>query len=219
VALAGAGARVLAIEYDKGLVAALREVTAALPGVEVLHADAMKADWTELLGEDPWRMVSNLPYNIATPLLLDLLSAGLPIGGYLVMVQREVGERLAARPGDDQYGAVSVRVAWRAGAEIVRRVPAEVFWPRPRVESVLVRLTPLGQPPSEVDPAVLFRLIEEGFAQRRKTMANALRRLGMSADGAASALRECGIGERARAEELSLEDFVELAESGVVPDA
>lgn len=218
VAFPAAGAaRVLAVEYDRGLVHALRETVASLPGVEVVHADAMKTDWPRLLEDGRWKLVSNLPYNIATPLLLDMLGARLPIDGYLVMVQREAGERLAARPGDDQYGAVSIRVAWRARAEIVRRVPAEVFWPRPRVESVLVRVTPLGQPPSDVDPGSLFRLIDEGFAQRRKTMANALRRLGLSSEEAASGLRECGIGERARAEELGLEDFIRLAEAGVVP--
>lgn len=212
VALAAAGHPVLAIEFDRGLIAALREVTEPWPGVQVLHADAMKVDWPSLLSGRRWRMVSNLPYNVATPLLLDLLDGGLPIDGYLAMVQREVGERLVAGPGDPGYGAVSLRVAWRARAEVARRVPASVFWPRPRVESVLVRLDPRSEPPVDADRDAVFRLVDEGFAQRRKTMANALRRLGLDAGEAAEALSIADIDGTVRAEELSLSDFTRLSE-------
>lgn len=210
VPMAQAGASVLAVEFDRGLVAALREVTDGL-SVEVLDADAMKVDWPAALGEERWKMVSNLPYNIATPLLLDMLEADLPIDSYLVTIQREVGERLAARAGEDAYGAVSLKVEWFAKAEVVRRVPPTVFWPPPKVESVMVRLTPHARPPVDADQEILFRLVTEGFAQRRKTMANALRRLGASSDEAHRALGACGLRADVRAEDLTLRDLAALS--------
>lgn len=208
-----------ALEFDRGLIPALSEAVAGLPGVTVRADDAMKMDWSSLLGAKRWKMVSNLPYNIATPLLLDMLAASLPVDLYLVMVQREVGERLAAGPGAEGYGAVSVKVAYFAEAEVLRRVPATVFWPRPKVESVLVRLVPRKQAPVEVDRAALFRLVEEGFAQRRKIMANALRRLGLAAGAAAAALDACRLPAKVRAEELSLQDFARLAREVAAADA
>ena len=160
-------------------------------------------------------MVSNLPYNIAVPLVVEMLEGVPAVESFLVMVQREVGERLAAGPGEDAYGAVSVRVAYRAEAALVRRVPPSVFWPRPKVESVLVRLDRRAHPPVDVDAERLFRVVDAGFAERRKTLRNALRRLGLSAEAAASALARCGLEPDARAETLSLEGFARLA--GVVP--
>jgi len=127
-----------------------------------------------------------------------------------VMVQREVGERLVAEPGSRAYGAVSVRVAYRAGARIVRRVPADVFWPRPNVDSVLVRMEP-GPPSVGVDPMALFAVVDEGFAERRKTMANALRRLGLSPDRANEVLLDAGLEPATRAERLSLDAFARVA--------
>jgi len=215
VALAATGASVLAVEFDRGLVPALSEVVAGLPNVSVLGADAMTVAWPDVLAGGRWKMVSNLPYNIATPLVLDMLQVGLPVDLYLVMVQREVGERLAAGPGDEGYGAVSAKIAYLSEASVVRRVPATVFWPRPKVESVLVRLVPRSEPPVDADAEVLFRVVEEGFAQRRKTMANALRRMGLSAAEAAEALERCGLEPSVRAEDLPLEAFARL--SGEVP--
>jgi 16S rRNA (adenine1518-N6/adenine1519-N6)-dimethyltransferase len=156
-------------------------------------------------------MVSNLPYGVSVPLLLDLLERAPAIRDYLVMLQREVGERLVAGPGQEAYGAASVRVAYRAEAEIVRRVPASVFWPRPRVSSVLVRLVPRPAP-VEVDEGALFRVVEEGFAERRKTMGNALRRMGLDRSSAARLLEEAGVDPLARAEELGLERFAAIAD-------
>ncbi len=211
LALAATGASVLAIEFDRRLVAALREVVDGIPAVEVLQADAMKLDWGAVLGESSWTMTSNLPYNIAVPVTLDMLESAPGVDRFVVMVQREVGERLAAGPGDEAYGAVSVRVAYRALARIVRRIPATVFWPAPKVESVLVRLDRLEEPPVDADPEKLFRVVEAGFAQRRKTMRNALRRLGLGAPEADEVLTGCGIDPRARAESLGLSEFARIA--------
>jgi 16S rRNA (adenine1518-N6/adenine1519-N6)-dimethyltransferase len=209
LALAEAGCRVTALEVDARVAAALGEVVSGYPNVEVRVEDAMRTDWASLLGQGPWAMVSNLPYNVSVPLLLDLLQSVPAIDRYLVMVQREVGERLVAEPGSNAYGAVSVRVAYRARAHIVRRVPAEVFWPRPNVDSVLVRIDP-GPPAVDVDPADLFAVVDEGFAERRKTMANALRRLGLPTARAAGVLRIAELEPKTRAERLSLEAFARV---------
>jgi 16S rRNA (adenine1518-N6/adenine1519-N6)-dimethyltransferase len=212
LALASAGCAVLAIEFDRQIVPALREVVAGLSNVRVEEADAMRADWEALLPGEPWAMVSNLPYNISVPLVVELLERAPRIHRYLVMVQREVGERFVAGPGDEAYGTVSVRVAYRARAELVRRVPAEVFWPRPNVDSVLVRLVP--RPPTvAVDPRALFRVVEEGFAERRKTMANAVRRLGFAPRDAARILEASDLRPRVRAEEIGLDGFARVASS------
>jgi 16S rRNA (adenine1518-N6/adenine1519-N6)-dimethyltransferase len=210
VALAGAGGRVLAIEFDRALTPALREVAGSLDGVEILETDAMAADWRTLLRGGEWTLVANLPYNISTPLVLRLLEDVPRIERYLVMVQREAGERLAAEAGEDAYGAVSVKVAYWAEAEVLRRVPPTVFWPKPKVESVLVRLTPRPAPVA-VNRGALFRVVEAGFAERRKTMRNALRRLGLSPSEAAEALEACGLSTQVRAEEIDLEGFARLA--------
>jgi 16S rRNA (adenine1518-N6/adenine1519-N6)-dimethyltransferase len=214
LALAETGARVLAVEVDRRLVDILRGSVAGGPGpgpVDVVLADAMTADWNTLLGPTAgsWTLVANLPYNIATPLVLDLLRDVPAIGRMLVMVQREVGERLAASVGDPAYGAVSVKVAYRATAKVVGRVPASVFVPRPEVESVLVALHRREKP--AVDPAVvsekeLFRLVEAGFGQRRKMLRRSL-------DGlvAPSAFECARVAPTARAEELDVDAWGRLA--------
>jgi 16S rRNA (adenine1518-N6/adenine1519-N6)-dimethyltransferase len=130
----------------------------------------------------------------------------------VIMVQREVGGRLIASPGQEAFGAVSLRVAYRAEAKLLRRVRPSVFWPEPKVESVLVRLV-RRPPPVPVPEASLFRLVDAGFAQRRKTMANALVRLGYERSVASGALEEAELELRVRAEELRLEDFAKLVEA------
>jgi 16S rRNA (adenine1518-N6/adenine1519-N6)-dimethyltransferase len=211
VALAGAGAEVLAVEADTRLIQALEEAVQGLE-VRVVHGDALEADWQELLGDGPWRMASNLPYNVAVAVLIRLLEEAPAVDPFLVMIQREVGERLAAGPGTPAFGAVSLKVAYRADVKIVRRVGPSVFWPEPNVESVVLRLERRPPPVSTPVPE-LFRLIDEGFAQRRKMMASALVRLGMDRGAARAALTRARLDERVRAEELGLEDFARIAEA------
>jgi 16S rRNA (adenine1518-N6/adenine1519-N6)-dimethyltransferase len=213
VALAETGASVTAIEVDRGLVRVLREV-AGPEGVAVVEADAMVVDWGALLGAGPWTLVANLPYNVATPLIADLLDTVPVITRMLVMVQREVGERLAAHPGDDGYGAVSVKVAYWATAAVVGRVPASVFLPRPEVESVLVdiRRRPAPAPADEAGRDRLFALVRAGFGQRRKMLRRSLAGL-VGADAFVAA----GVRPEARAEELGLEDWARLARCSPPP--
>jgi 16S rRNA (adenine1518-N6/adenine1519-N6)-dimethyltransferase len=159
-----------------------------------------------------WKMVSNLPYNVAVPVIAHVLRFVPLVSELTVMVQREVGERLSAGPGQEQYGAVTVRVAYHSDARIVRRVPPTVFWPEPNVESVVVRL--IRRPPPVATPQEpLFRVVDEGFAQRRKTMRNALVRLGLDRGAAERALSRCGLDSRVRAEQLGLDRFACLAEA------
>ena len=207
LALAETGASVTAIEVDSRLVPALRSVVEPV-GVTVVEGDALRLDWSSLLGSGPWVLVANLPYNVATPLVADLLDGVLAISRMLVMVQREVGERLAARPGHDAYGAVSVKVAYWATAKVVGRVPATVFHPVPNVESALVRIDRRPAPAvgPEVDPEWLFRLVRAGFGQRRKML-----RRSLAALVPAEAFAAAGIRPEARAEELAVEDWGRLA--------
>jgi 16S rRNA (adenine1518-N6/adenine1519-N6)-dimethyltransferase len=212
VALAAAGAHVLAVELDRRILPALQEVTTDLAAVRVLHADAMQLDWSGELADGSWTLCANLPYNIAVPLVLDTLADVSPIERWVVMVQREVGERLVAAPGDEQFGAASLRVAYRASASLVRRVPATVFWPRPNVDSVVVRLDRLPVPPVDVDERSLWRVVDGAFAERRKTMRNALRRLGLEGEEADHVLTAAGVAPNARPEELDLTAFAAIAD-------
>ena len=217
-ALAGAGADVRAIEFDRKLMPALQEVAGQIEGVTLVHADASEIDWAQELGDSSkehpsaWIMCSNLPYNIAVPLVLTMLEDAPAVARFVVMVQREVGDRLAAAPGEEAYGAVSVRVAYQARARVVRRVPPTVFWPRPRVASVVVRIDRLDAPAVDVDPERLWRVVDAGFAERRKTLRNALRRLGLSLQEAREILANSGVAPNVRAEELGLETFAAIAE-------
>ena len=207
LALAQTGASVLAIEIDRGLVPVLREVVESA-GVDVVQADALQVDWQGLLGDGPWTLVANLPYNVATPLIANLLDQVPAITRMLVMVQREVGERLAARPGSEAYGAVSVKVTYWATASVVGRVPPSVFMPVPKVESVLVDIRRRPRPAvgPDVEPGWLFALVAAGFGQRRKMLRRSL-------DGlvAPEAFAAAGVRSEARAEELAVEDWGRLA--------
>jgi 16S rRNA (adenine1518-N6/adenine1519-N6)-dimethyltransferase len=212
LALAEAGAEVVAVEVDARLAPALAEVLADRPAVRVEVVDALRANWAELLGHPgPWTMVANLPYNVAVPVVMRVLEHQPNVTRFLVMVQREVGERLSASPGDPQYGAVSARVAYRAEAKVARRIPRSVFWPQPNVESVLVSMD-RRPPPVDVDEATLWEVVSASFAQRRKTMRGALIRLGMDSATAEEALAGCGIDARIRPERLGLSEFACLAE-------
>ena len=213
IALAEAGAEVVAVELDRALVPPLTEVVGGFEKVRVTVQDAMTADWGTSLGGDgpPWIVVANLPYNVAVPVILRLLETEPRVERMLVMVQREVGERLAAGPGHGAYGAVSLRVAYRATARVVRRVSPTVFWPKPAVESVLVSIV-RRPPPVEVEEAALWKVVRRSFEQRRKTMRAALMRLGLDRGEAEKVLGSCGVEARARPEELGLAEFACLAE-------
>lgn len=208
LALAETGAFVTAVEADRHLIPALSSVVEGLDRVNVLQGDAMQLDWARVLCDSPrWSMVSNLPYNIATPLIADLLDGVPSIERMLVMVQREVGERLSAPPGSGSYGAVSVKVAYWATASVCGRVPASVFHPRPNVESVLVSIIRRPAPAvADVSADEIFGLVRAGFAGRRKMLRRAL--AGLVPPGA---FEVAGVPPESRAEELDVFAWGRLA--------
>lgn len=208
LALVEAGAVVTAVEVDHHLVPVLRQVVG--DAATVVEADALRVDWPDLLAAHPsWSLVANLPYNVATPLVLRVLEQAPSVRTLLVMVQREVGERMAASVGDPAYGAVSVRLAYWARTSVVGRVPPSVFLPRPRVESVLVRLERRPEPAVPVTDVAYPRLVEvvrAGFGQRRKTLRRSLEGV---VDPAAFAA--AGIDDGERAERLDVTAWGRLA--------
>ena len=209
LALADTGAAVTAVEIDAGVVPVLGGVVADRSNVTVVQGDAMNADWATLLhGSERWTLVANLPYNVATPLVCDLLDEVPAIDSMLVMVQREVAERLAAPPGNKQYGAVSVKVAYWATARVVGHVPASVFVPRPNVESALVRID-RRQPPT-VDRDAMFALVRTAFGQRRKMLRRSLAGVVEPAVFEAAA-----VSPEDRPEQLAIDDWVRLANAAV----
>jgi 16S rRNA (adenine1518-N6/adenine1519-N6)-dimethyltransferase len=214
LALAESGARVVAIERDRWIVPVLRRVLADKApeaAVTVIEADAMKLDWAALLGPPQgWVLVANLPYNVATPLVADLLDQVPAVERMMVMVQQEVAERLVAGPGEPAYGAVSVKIAYWAEATLVGTVPSTVFVPRPRVGSALVSLRRRPAPAvdrSVVTPEDLFRVVRAGFAQRRKMLRRALAGLQVGPGAFVAA----GVDGEERAEQLSVTDWGRLA--------
>jgi 16S rRNA (adenine1518-N6/adenine1519-N6)-dimethyltransferase len=206
--LAEVAHRVVAVEIDAGLVAALAEVLAGRDDVEVVHADALKVDLGTLVDGGPARLVANLPYNVATHLVVRALESP-AVEDLFVMVQREVGERWSAGPGDPLYAGVSAKLALLADAQVVMAIPRTVFHPVPNVDSVMVRLVRRDDAPDATDRARLFGLIEAAFAQRRKTLRNNLRRV-VGADDLVAAADEVGIDLAARAETLSPGDLRRL---------
>jgi 16S rRNA (adenine1518-N6/adenine1519-N6)-dimethyltransferase len=210
IALCDAGATVTAVELDRHVVGALHEVVGDLP-VRVVLADALDVDWREMLGDaGRWAMVANLPYNVATPLVVRCLERAPMVDRFTVMVQREVGERLAAAPGGREYGAVSVKVAYYGSARVVGTVPPTVFVPRPKVDSAIVTLVRHERPPVAVpDVDRLFEIVRAGFATRRKTLRRALAPL--FGDRSAPLLDAAGIDPSARAETLGLAQWAALA--------
>jgi 16S rRNA (adenine1518-N6/adenine1519-N6)-dimethyltransferase len=209
VALADTGVHVLALEVDRSLVAVLEQTVAGRDDIDVVAGDALTFDPATLDG-DRWACVSNLPYNVATPIVVRLLEEAPQVTRLLVMVQREVGERLAAGPGDAAYGAVSVKVAYYAAARVVGVVPPTVFVPQPKIESVLIRLDRHVEPPVRVPSTeTLFRLVRAGFAHRRKMLRGALQPV--LGDRTEAALVAAGIAPTDRAESLGLAAWANLA--------
>ena len=205
LALVETGAAVTAIETDPGLVAVLNQTVG--DRATVVEADAMTVNWPELLGSSPsWSLVANLPYNVATPVILDVLEQAPEVTQMVVMVQKEVAQRLAAPAGSAAYGIPSVVLAYRATARVVGAVSREVFYPRPRVDSALVHVVRLDRPSTDADPKRLFELVRAGFGQRRKMLRRSL------ADRVSEdAFADAGVDPRARPGELDVQDWGRLA--------
>jgi len=211
-ALLSLGARrVIAIERDERALEALNEIAARYEGrLDVIAGDALEVDVREALGPERARVVANLPYNIATALLIGWLTAEPWPPWYdmlVLMFQREVAERIVAKPGSKSYGRLSVLSGWRTEAKILFDVAPSAFVPPPKVTSSIVRLTPLAEP-LPCDAGALQRVTEAAFGQRRKMLRQSLKSLGLDAN---ALLEAAGIEPTARAEEIDVAGFVTLA--------
>lgn len=216
--LAARAHRVLTLELDRELLPVLADVLRDCPNASVVQGDATKADLRALtadaFGKDaPFLVVANLPYYVTTPVLTRLLTEGLPVQRVAVMVQREVGEKMLAAPGEEAYGLLAVLCAYHAEAREAVRVPAACFTPRPKVDSSFMVLRMRKEPPVAVpSQALFFRVARAAFAMRRKTIRNNLQAsLNLSREEADACLAAARISPAARGETLSLEDFARIA--------
>lgn len=212
--LAEAGADVTAVELDKKLPAVLKETLKAYDNVRIVPGDILKVNIPEIMGEAPFKVAANLPYYITTPILMTLLERRLPITHMVTMVQKEVAERMTAKPGSRIYGALSVAVQYYTEPEIVLDVPPRSFIPAPEVMSVVVSCCVRKEPAVAVqDEKLFFRVVKAAFGQRRKTLMNALKGGGFSKEAVRDALEQSGIDPTRRGETLTLEEFGRLADA------
>ncbi|MEU7757810.1 MULTISPECIES: 16S rRNA (adenine(1518)-N(6)/adenine(1519)-N(6))-dimethyltransferase RsmA [Micromonospora] len=222
LALLPVAAHVHAVELDPALAAALPETAARFAGsaaerLTVHPADALRVTAADLAGPAPTALVANLPYNVAVPVVLHLLAELPTLRHGLVMVQKEVADRLVAGPGSKVYGIPSVKLAWYARSRAAGKVPPNVFWPVPNVDSGLVAFTRREPPRPDVPRKAVFAVVDAAFAQRRKTLRAALAGWAGGADRAAAALTAAGVDPSARGESLTVEQFAAIAASA--PDA
>ncbi len=222
--LAERAGRVVCIELDRGLVQVLREtVQKASSNVEVIHGDAGRVDLHKLLEErmapgQKAKVVANLPYYITTPLVMRLLEEELPLTQVVVMVQKEVADRMVSPPGSKTYGALSVAVQYYTEPRVVLRVNRASFMPQPDVDSAVVSMRLRPEPPVDAEAADFFKVVRAAFGQRRKSLVNALTTLGMDKATVQAALEAAGIDPSRRGESLSLEEFAAVARKLFAPD-
>ncbi|WP_339148294.1 MULTISPECIES: 16S rRNA (adenine(1518)-N(6)/adenine(1519)-N(6))-dimethyltransferase RsmA [unclassified Sutcliffiella] len=214
--------KVFAFEIDQRLLPILEDTLSPYDNVTVIHKDILKADVTELIGEElkayeDVRVVANLPYYVTTPIIMKLLQEGLPLTSITVMLQKEVAERMAAKPGSKEYGSLSIAVQYYTKAETVMIVPKTVFVPQPNVDSAVIRLIVRDEPPVSVkDEEFFFEVVRASFGQRRKTILNNL--TSHLPDGKAkkqaieAALANSSIDPKRRGETLSIEEFGALSD-------
>lgn len=217
VELSRRAGRVAAVELDRALLPILAQTLADCPNVEVIPGDVMKLDLAALAAEKfPGMAVkacANLPYNITTPVITRLLEAGC-FRSVTVMIQREVARRICAAPGDADCGAFSLFCQYHAECKLLFEVPPDCFLPAPKVTSAVVSLTPRSAPPVEGEPEAIFAVVKAAFAQRRKTLLNALSSAygsRFSKEQLRQILSDCGLSETVRGERLGLADFAALA--------
>ncbi len=209
-----AGAEVTAVELDKKLPAVLAETLRGYEHLTVVQGDILKTDIAALMGGEPFKVAANLPYYITTPILLALLEQKLPITRIVTMVQKEVAERMTAPPGGKDYGALSVAVQYHTEPEIVLDVPPNCFLPAPEVDSAVIVCVVRKTPAVAVkDEALFFRVVKAAFGQRRKTIANALKTLGVSRERIDGALSAADVATERRGETMSLAEFAAVTDA------
>ncbi|WP_288300826.1 16S rRNA (adenine(1518)-N(6)/adenine(1519)-N(6))-dimethyltransferase RsmA [uncultured Veillonella sp.] len=210
--LAQSGAAVTAVELDRRLLEVLDTTLAQYNNVRIIHGDVLKVNIPEIMNHKPFKVVANLPYYITTPIIMSLLEMKLPIERLVVMVQREVAERMVAQPGTKAYGALSVAVQYYTEPSIVMDVPPRAFMPAPEVTSAVICCRLRGKPPVEVaDEKLFFRVVKAAFAQRRKTFSNTMKTTGLDKETIASVLAKANIDGARRGETFSLQELADVA--------
>lgn len=211
--LAEAGAEVTAVELDKKLPAILAKTLDGYENVRIIPGDILKVNIPELMGGQPFKVAANLPYYITTPILMALLERHLPITHLVTMVQKEVAERMVAKPGSRIYGALSVAVQYYTAPEIVLDVPPRSFIPAPEVDSVVISCRVRENPAVRVkDEKMFFRVVKAAFGQRRKTLQNAMKAAGIEKEAVKLSLEKADIDGTRRGETLSLDEFAAIAD-------
>lgn len=220
--LARAAKKVVAFEIDQRLLPVLEDTLSPYDNVKVVHSDILKADVAQVIaqempGIEDIMVVANLPYYVTTPILLKLLNDRLPIRGFVVMMQKEVADRITAKPGTKEYGSLSIAIQYYVTAEIAMTVPKTVFMPQPNVDSAVIRLIKREKPPVEViNEDFLFEVSRLSFAQRRKTILNNLQAGLLNGkekkELVLMALEKAGIDPSRRGETLTIEEFGKLAD-------
>ncbi len=205
--------RVTSIELDSSLIPILEAELGDREGFNLINKDALKVNFKELISEgEKVKVVANLPYYVTTPIIARLLNENIAFDSLTIMIQKEVAERINAVPGNKDYGALSLLVQYHCDTEIIRRVPPTAFMPRPKVDSIVIKLTKLPEPRVKVvDEKLFFAVIREAFNMRRKTLSNALKGLKLQKEDLEEAFRISGIDPKRRGETLSVEEFAELS--------
>ena len=221
--LARAAKKVVSFEIDQRLLPVLEDTLSPYDNVKIVHSDVLKADVVKVIEEEMPGMedimvVANLPYYVTTPILMKLLNDRLPIRGFVVMMQKEVADRISAKPGTKNYGSLSIAIQYYCTAEVAMIVPKTVFMPQPNVDSAVLRLIRHDTPPvTVIDEDFLFVVTRASFAQRRKTILNnlqaGLRDGKKNKDAILAALESAGVEPTRRGETLSIEEFGRLADA------
>ncbi|SEL65796.1 16S rRNA (adenine1518-N6/adenine1519-N6)-dimethyltransferase [Butyrivibrio sp. ob235] len=216
--IAESAGKVIAVEIDKMLIPILADTLSAYDNVKVINQDILKVDIEKIVREEnsgkPIKVVANLPYYITTPILMRLLESELPIDSITVMVQKEVADRMAEKPGSKDYGALSLAVQYYTEPSMVQVVPPSCFIPQPGVDSAVIHLKCHKNPPVVVtDSKFMFSIIRAAFSQRRKTLSNGVANgnLGLTREQVVAALEKMGLNPSVRGEKLSLSEFAELS--------
>ncbi len=209
--LAESGASVVAVELDKRLLPVLDTTLEGYDNVRIVNGDILQVDIMQTVGVDEFKVCANLPYYITTPIIFALLEKRLPMERLVAMVQKEVAERMAAKPGGKDYGALSVAIQYYTEPEIAFIVPPSSFIPAPSVDSAVIVCKRREKPPVEVcDEALFFRVVKAAFSLRRKMLNNSLKNMGIKGEQVAKWLELAGVDGKRRAETLSLEEFAAL---------
>ena len=206
--------KVVAIELDNDLIPILTQEIGDNPKFTLIHNDALKVNFNEIIGEEKSvKLVANLPYYVTTPIIVKLLKENYDFKSLTIMIQKEVAERMNAEPGNKDYGALSLLVQYYCNTSIIRKVPPQCFIPRPKVDSIVIRLDRLQKPKVKVDNEKLFfDIIRSSFNMRRKTLWNGVKNVGLSKESLELAFEEAGVDPKRRGETLTIEEFAILSD-------